>query len=103
MELPRKAASSPYIHPIQLPTECGDDLENVDVIAIGNGLTEMYLNSDDKRVRHIHQKTMSFKDCDHAEKKHGKTFDVICTSANVTHTIWHGDSGKQHNFYLSSV
>lgn len=94
MKLPRAPISSPYIHPVQMPTECVNNYENIDVIAIGSGQSEIYQMITTKKVFYIHQNTMTNEDCDYGVRYYRRNYPVICTPANKTQTVYHGDSGK---------
>lgn len=100
IELPTQIKPNQYVQPIQLPTECGDDLENVEVVAIGNGLTSIWGPRWDTILREAHLTTMSAKECDDRVKKHGKNFSVICAKPNNGQSTCKGDSG---NFSIKSI
>lgn len=91
MKLPRKPVISPFIQPIRLPTECGENLENIEVVAIGNGMPSY--SEDGSQMQHIYQTTMTFEDCERMERRHEMQLTIICTFANASHSIYLGDSG----------
>lgn len=98
VHLPRTFRPSPNIQPIALPTECGNNLENIEVVAVGNGLTYRGGRRHDTLLRHVNLTTMSFEDCnDYLTKKHDLSYSVICTRVSSGRSICNGDSGEYTN------
>lgn len=97
LELPKKIVSTRCVQPLPL-TDCGADLENIGVIAAGNGRTST--NSSDewnKVLREIRVETMTAEVCTNVLKWLGnKQFSVICTKPDSTGygTAYQGDSGN---------
>lgn len=82
------------VQPIQLPTECGDDLENIDVIAVGAGLTKFSGMLTEVVIRHAYLKTMSADDCRNTLNNFSMPNTVICAPPNNGQCVSHGDSGE---------
>lgn len=87
---------SPYVHPINLSNnKCGTDLDNIDVVAIGNGATSRRANMPyDNLLRYADFTTMSSDECDNFLKKHNKTYSVICLEPKDGASVSRGDSGN---------
>lgn len=103
IELPSKLEPNQYVHPIQLPTECGNDLENIDVIAIGNGITSIFGKRWDTILREIHLTTMSSEECNNRMQEYAGSFSVICAKPNNGQSISKGDSGKHSKTILKQM
>lgn len=98
IKLPTGIELNDHIQPIQLPTECGDDLENIDVIAIGAGLTQFAGRLKDVLLRRAYLETMSADDCRDHLNDFNKPDSVICAPPNDNEQcVSHGDSGKTDN------
>lgn len=85
--------SSSLVQSIPL-TECGDDVSNIDVIALGNGATSVYYGREDMLLRLVYLTTMTSADCENRLRRHKKRFSVICAEQNeFGGRVWNGDSG----------
>lgn len=94
IELPATVELSQYVQPIRLSTECGDDLENIDVIVLGNGLTALIGPRQDRIVRRADFTTMSSEACEDRMTKYDGNFSVICVEPTRNQTVCVGDAGK---------
>lgn len=96
IELTRRLVPNSHIQAIQLSRDCGDELENVDAIAVGNGRTHPFNSYGDTMLRHIYLTTMSSVDCANRLKKFDKPFSVICAEPRSSQSIFRGDSGNMY-------
>lgn len=98
IELPSKVVPNQYIQPIQLPTECGDNLENIDVIAIGSGKSNLFGRNQDSLMRHGYFATMLSDNCTKRLINNYKNpASVLCAEPNMSQSIYRGDSGMLSN------
>lgn len=71
------------------------DLENIDVIAIGNGDISMGgYEPDDHIVRYVYLTTLSSEECARRMKDHNNTNSIICADPKDGACVGHGDSGN---------
>lgn len=88
--------TSSYIRPVRLPTECNDDLENIDGIALGIGLSSIN-GSFDLLLRHAHIRTMSLADCRYRLSSDERPDTMLCAEPNSGQGIFRGDSGMKES------
>lgn len=84
-----------YVQPIQLPTECGSDLDSIGVVAIGIGLSG-FASDYDILLRQAHIKTMSFADCSQFIGADEKPDSMLCAEPNLNQAVFSGDSGMNN-------
>lgn len=95
IKLPRKVVSNSYVQPIQLPTECDDDLDNISVVAIGIGLST-FSGDYDLLLRQAYFRTMSFVDCGKLVAAKEKPDSILCVETVSGQSTYHGDSGMNN-------
>lgn len=91
IQLPRPAKLSNRVRPINLPTSC-DSLENIDVIALGNGVP----NEDSPAMQFLQfadMKTIPSNQCTKQFKILLWRKSVICANSDAGNSICDGDSG----------
>lgn len=90
IKLSQPIPSNPFVRPVKLPTNCGLGLDEVSVIAVGNGdkLTGDY----DRKIRHAYLKTMSNTLCANVAKRN-MPWSVFCVDVLHGQSIFSGDSG----------
>lgn len=96
LELPRQVAQNAYIQPVSFSSKCGTDLDNIDVIAIGNGRTSLsFWETPDHVLRHAYLKTISSDEClERVKARHKGPYSVICVNPNDGAGCARGDSGE---------
>lgn len=79
-----------------MSTKCSKDLDNINVIAIGNGAAIVSVNmTGDSILRHVYLTTMPTAECQSRLKRHtNEPFSVICAEPNEGKYVYHGDSGR---------
>lgn len=88
-----------YVQPIELPTECGNDLRSIDAVAVGIGRPTFFDNYE-ILLRHADVRAMSFAEC---SKHIGEKCDTfLCAKPNGEQAVFRGDSGI-NNYYYSSA
>lgn len=97
LKLPRSIVTSSHVQPVNLPTKCNDDLENIDGIAMGIGLSS-FNGSFDFLLRHTHIRTMSSADCANRLNNHKRSDSMLCAEPNSGQGIFRGDSGMKELF-----
>lgn len=97
IELPSKLTPNSYVKPINISIKCDKELDNIDVIAIGNGATKMTMQkTGDSILRHVYLTTMSSDDCSNRLKRHtNQAFSVMCADPVEGKCVYHGDSGSK--------
>lgn len=95
LELPRTIERNAFIQPVSISNKCDIDLDNIDVIAIGNGKVSMRGGElRDYMLRHVYLTTISSDECvNRVDRRHNGTFSVICANPNDGASIARGDSG----------
>lgn len=96
IQLPSDVLPIPQAQPINLSLKCDSDLDNIDVVAIGNGATVASMQmTGDSILHHVYLKTMSSDECKNRLKRHtNELFAVICADPHEGKYVYHGDSGK---------
>lgn len=94
--LPRKIDFNTYVQPIQLPTECDDDLEMIDALAIGIGHSKFEIIDDFVAVlRQASIRTMTFAESMDFIDNHEKPDTMLCAVPILGQSVFHGDSGMK--------
>lgn len=96
IQLPNPLVHSPYAQPVKMPTDCGENIYNKSVIAIGTGVTSFDQHSRSKLLRHCnltisssnkHEKYSQY----HCNAARGSV--ILATPSNDPQCIYQGDSG----------
>lgn len=101
IELPGELQPSPYYRPVQLPTDCGEQLENVTVAAVGMGRTSLNQREPNSILYEGVFKTLAADECLELITVLGSPTDsdaVLCARPDGEMAVYDGDSG---NFFLS--
>lgn len=79
---------------MKLPTDCGYNMSDINVIAIGNGKKfESRWQATDTRVRHAYLKTAEYTLCNTLFGRKS-IFSIICAFVRNGQSIHNGDSGN---------
>lgn len=101
IELHEPIRLSASIQPPQLPTDCNDLGAGETVMAVGNGITDMYYpNYTDKTLRHGFAVVWPTEECAVAYGSARERDWTICTVPNNGQSAFHGDSGEYFSQWL---
>lgn len=87
LKLPRSFTRSDLIQRAHLPTDCGENVNNVQVIAAGNGQTELKRNVFLQSLEDDEECQVSA----HYKNEYGS---IICAYSNNGHAIYSGYFGR---------
>lgn len=103
IKLPGELQPSPYYRPAQLPTDCGEQLENVTVVAVGMGKTSLN-QMEAKTILHEGVfTTLPADECLELITVLGTPDDsdaVLCTKPDGETAVYDGDSGNFGYYHI---
>lgn len=96
IKLPREIELGQFIQPVKLLAKCDDNLDNINVVAVGNGITVLGRGIEDRLLRQANLTTMSVDE----SKQRLDNFDrhdlVVCVEPKLGRSTFLGDSGEYH-------
>lgn len=95
IELPEAIKFSQTIRPARLSENCDDILALEDVIAVGNGVTDIVDQFGDDILRHGHYHTLSDEDCAGEFDYFPDPSGIICAVSMTEQYAYRGDSGDK--------
>lgn len=94
--MPRPIVANDFVRPVKLPTDCGNDLENIAVVAAGKGQPsirqEFIRNST--LLMHAYLDTTSTRACMQALDNPTHPDSIICVKPANGQSVSGGDSGN---------
>lgn len=94
--MPSTLAHNPYAQPVNMPSDCGENIYNKSVIAMGTGQTSFDQHSRSKLLRHCNLTISSYNDHEDYSQSRGnspKNAVILATPSNEQQCIYRGDSG----------
>lgn len=97
LKLPEATKKTRSSQPAKLPTDCGNDLENVPVTAVGTGRSSFFHSDWETGLRHVHLQTLTNTECKQQSRHLAKSEAIMCTKSIGGQTTFSGDSGNSQN------
>lgn len=96
IELPFAIQTNKFVQPVNLPTDCGTDLDHEKVVAAGNGQRSFnYDTGMDTKLRHVYLQALQNDVCVENTNENIPPGSLICALPNKGQSIGQGDSGEQ--------